>query len=495
MRVLAQPLCAVLIFCFTLYCDGFFALAHANRVRAPHREDPTARRGCTERAPYEWGPLAGRSFSETAPGGPIGAVLFATATVQWDFDGRMVAATTPTGALTFSYDVDGIRWRKTVGGVVTHFVVDKNRDFAQVLEERDAAGNVQIAYIYGDDLISQETAAFGFRFYHADGQMSTRQLTDASANVTDTYTFDAFGVTLASSGSTANNYLYTGEQMDPQLGFYYLRARYLNQRTGRFVSGDPAAGNPQDPMTLHKYSYAGLDPVVNGDPAGLQFTKLEILGALVILAILVAIVLLFFRGIAPPNRVHLDWTDFDIKGIILESGYEADEQTIRTQVRQIIVEELTRQFQLSSEEGLVSPITADQIIDSTETGYKVAYVKFSKEARVKKDGATTWGETSSFANSKVFLGNFKDKAWQRTVPADPAGDKYHPLARAIANIALHEIGHGFKLAHSYGEASVMDPVRELGAPGTAPRTAMQKLVKPAAFEEHEMRQIHSFGKR
>ncbi len=76
----------------------------------------------------------------------------------------MVAATTPTASLEFRYDADGIRWKKSVSGVATHFVVDKNRDFAQVLEERDAAGTLQIAYIHGDDLISQETAAFGFRF-------------------------------------------------------------------------------------------------------------------------------------------------------------------------------------------------------------------------------------------------------------------------------------------------------------------------------------------
>jgi hypothetical protein len=34
--------------------------------------------------------------------------------------------------------------------------VDKNRNYAQVLEERNAAGGILASYLYGDDLISQD---------------------------------------------------------------------------------------------------------------------------------------------------------------------------------------------------------------------------------------------------------------------------------------------------------------------------------------------------
>ena len=71
--------------------------------------------------------------------------------------------------------------------------------------------------------------------------------------------------------STPNVYLYRGEQYDPDLGLYYLRARYYNPATGRFMSRDPldpdlrdANGIPADPKYLHKYLYANGDPMSMG---------------------------------------------------------------------------------------------------------------------------------------------------------------------------------------------------------------------------------------
>ncbi len=71
-------------------------------------------------------------------------------------------------------------------------------------------------------------------------------LTNSAGTVTDTYEYDAFGNALQTSGTTPNNYLYRGEQYDSDLGLYYLRARYYNPVTGRFMSRDPR-GQLADP--------------------------------------------------------------------------------------------------------------------------------------------------------------------------------------------------------------------------------------------------------
>ena len=95
-----------------------------------------------------------------------------------------------------------------------------------------------------------------------------RQLTNSSGIVSDTYEYDSFGNEVNHTGTTPNNYLYRAEQYDSDLGLYYLRARYLDMVTGRFLSQDPENGIVTDPKTLHKYIYAGGDPVNFADPSG-----------------------------------------------------------------------------------------------------------------------------------------------------------------------------------------------------------------------------------
>ena len=180
------------------------------------------------------------------------------------------------GAVTIVYDGDGNRVAKavTTNGVTvtTRYLVDNLNPtgYAQVMDEV-VSGAVQREYTYGLQRISENQVISGTwtpSFYGYDGFGSVRFLTNAAGTVTDAYEYDAFGNKVASTGTTRNNYLYRGEQYDPDLGLYYLRARYYNSLTGRFLSRDPEAGKPVDPKTLHKYLYAGGDPVNRVDRSG-----------------------------------------------------------------------------------------------------------------------------------------------------------------------------------------------------------------------------------
>ena len=87
--------------------------------------------------------------------------------------------------------------------------------------------------------------------------------------MTDGYLYDAYGVGLARTGSTANSFLFQGQQYDPATGTYYLRARYYDQNSGRFLSQDPFGGSDEDPISLHRYLYASCNPVNDSDPSGM----------------------------------------------------------------------------------------------------------------------------------------------------------------------------------------------------------------------------------
>jgi RHS repeat-associated protein len=198
-------------------------------------------------------------------------------TFSYDSENHLVSMN--GGAVTIVYDGDGNRVAKTVNGVTTQYLVDdlNPTGYPQVVEEL-VGGAVARQYTYGLQPISQNqsiSSTWTPSFYGYDGLGTVRQLTSSGGSITDTYDYDAFGNEVHSTGTTPNNHLYRGEQFDSDLGLYYLRARYYNPTTGRFMSRDPenpgsfdSNGNPVDPKTLHKYLYADGDPVNGFDPTG-----------------------------------------------------------------------------------------------------------------------------------------------------------------------------------------------------------------------------------
>src|SRR5205807_4399891 len=136
-----------------------------------------------------------------------------------------------------------------------YLVADVNpTGYSQVIDEipnhLSGAGAVSNrSYTYGLERISQRLTANGQRlsFYGYDGHGSVRFLMDITGAVTDIYDYDAFGNLINSTGTTPNNYRFAGEQFDPALGVYYNRARYYDQRSGRFWSGDTYEGYEKEP--------------------------------------------------------------------------------------------------------------------------------------------------------------------------------------------------------------------------------------------------------
>ena len=86
--------------------------------------------------------------------------------------------------------------------------------------------------------------------------------------MTDTYSYDAWGNSFGSTGPTPSVHLYRGEQYDADLMLYYLRARYFNPLSGRFLSRSPEHGDVEKPKSLHAYLYVEGDPVNYMDPTG-----------------------------------------------------------------------------------------------------------------------------------------------------------------------------------------------------------------------------------
>ncbi len=181
---------------------------------------------------------------------------------------------------------EGNRVRKIQNGIQTRYVNDVALPLVEVLMETDGVGNPQAVYTYGNGLISVNRSGVN-AYYHYDGLGSVRQLTDAFGQRMVSYMYDGFGNVRAVSGTADNPYGFTGEsQLTEADNLIFLRARYYDLRTGRFISRDPLllpefpvfkgiSGktivwyNRLSPDFLNAYIYCINNPIKWVDPSGL----------------------------------------------------------------------------------------------------------------------------------------------------------------------------------------------------------------------------------
>ena len=119
--------------------------------------------------------------------------------------------------------------------------------------------------------------------------------TGNSGPVKEYFIFGEIGELWIEKASTLSQipYRFTGKERDAETGMYYYGARYLDPKTSRWISADPAMGEyvPQAPVSdqarkynknlpgmggifnyvnMHVYHYAGNNPVKLIDPDGKQ---------------------------------------------------------------------------------------------------------------------------------------------------------------------------------------------------------------------------------
>jgi RHS repeat-associated protein len=245
---------------------------------------------------------AGNRVSQTGAAGTVTYVYDANSrliqsggqTFTYDANGNLLATQGAGGLTTYAYDGMHRLMRATVGGTttesaynalghrvrttdatgVTQYLIDPfgAQALSQVLRETTPTGAAD--YVRGGQTLLSMHRPTGTSFYLHDGHASTRMLADPAGVITDRYDYDSFGNVVARQGTTPNEFLFAGQRLDSQLGFYDLRARLYDPLAGRFTSRDPFAGNVFDPGSLHPYTYAHNDPVNRSDPSG-QFTLLE----------------------------------------------------------------------------------------------------------------------------------------------------------------------------------------------------------------------------
>jgi len=104
-------------------------------------------------------------------------------------------------------------------------------------------------------------------YYEQDGLGSVTSLSNTAGALAQTCTFDSLGNQTGSSGSLTNPFRFTGREFDTESNLYFMRARYFDPATARFINEDPIgfAG-----IQANFYVYVGNDPIDFTDPFGLR---------------------------------------------------------------------------------------------------------------------------------------------------------------------------------------------------------------------------------
>jgi RHS repeat-associated protein len=172
---------------------------------------------------------------------------------------------------TYRYNGDGALVTAVRSGTEVRYVLDTAAGMPRIIAETNAAGVIQRYYIHGNGLLyAVEASDDNVHHYHYDAIGNTLALTNDTEVVTDQYAYGPYGETANSSGSTLNQFRYVGRfgVMKEDNGLMFMRARFYDSSTKRFMHKDPIKGSLINPLEISLYAYSSNNPIQLIDPAG-----------------------------------------------------------------------------------------------------------------------------------------------------------------------------------------------------------------------------------
>jgi RHS repeat-associated protein len=201
-------------------------------------------------------------------------------TYSYDTENRLVGAIETVGGTlqtqaTYVYDVIGNRieteeYTAAGGQVTTEYAYDGANAWAN-LSSPGALENRQLFLPGQDQMLARVSGVGTAAWYLTDRQGSVRNLISYDGSMgLDTIGYDAYGnVTSESTPAQGDAYKYDGYVYDALVGLYYVRARYYNASTGRWIQQDPISFQGGD---ANLYRYVRNSPTLAVDTTGKTLT-------------------------------------------------------------------------------------------------------------------------------------------------------------------------------------------------------------------------------
>jgi len=198
----------------------------------------------------------------------------ATTNYTYNLEDRLTGINNGTDTYQYQYNGAGDRLASTANGTEKRYVLDLNGNMSRVLCETDASGNITAYYVYGLGLLYKITPTDERYHYHFDPIGSTIAITDVDETITDKYAYSPFGELMNEEVTTENPFRYVGQfgVMDEGNGLLFMRARFYDPETKRFLSRDPVKGEIRDTQILNFHQYARNNPAIYVDYKGESYS-------------------------------------------------------------------------------------------------------------------------------------------------------------------------------------------------------------------------------
>lgn len=199
-----------------------------------------------------------------------------TSTYTYDVENRLVGVVTPDGIWSYEYDAFGNRTASTHNGQRTEYLLDPS-GFGNVVGEY-SNGNLIARYTHGLGLESRVDANNTTDYYDFDAIGSTAGLTGGNGSYVNRYSYLPFGEDLNKVEAVSNPFEYVGQfgVMDEGNSLDFMRRRYYDSETGKFLSVDPILQPGSN-----TYSYANNNSAQFIDPLGLWTAAVGFAGTVV----------------------------------------------------------------------------------------------------------------------------------------------------------------------------------------------------------------------
>ena len=161
-------------------------------------------------------------------------------TFTWENGRTLATATDGTTSISYDYDANGLRTKKTVGNS-THYYCYAS---GQLLRERiisTGSGGTQtttLDFFYDANGYPYALKSGSSVYYYITNlQGDVMYLIDAQGNTVASYEYDPYGNIISATGSMAeiNPLRYRGYYYDTELEMYYLQSRYYDPQIGRWL--------------------------------------------------------------------------------------------------------------------------------------------------------------------------------------------------------------------------------------------------------------------